>query len=57
MAQGEFTKEEAKATVEAIEEIVNDLSSEQRYVKFAAHFNDIFAFLEAAKQAAPGKSK
>lgn len=57
MAQGEFTKEEAKATVETIEEIANDLSARQRYVKFAAHFNDIFAFLEAAEQAAPRKNE
>jgi len=57
MAQGEFTKEEAKATVEAIEEIAGDLSGKQRYVKFAAHFNDIFSFLKAAEQAAPGESK
>lgn len=57
MAQGEFTKEEARDTIEALEEVAGDLSGKQRYVKFAAHFNDIFSFLKAAEQAAPGESK
>ena len=56
MAQGEFTKEEAQATVEAVQEIVEGLSKKKK-IEFIGHFNDIFLFLEAAKRIAPEETK
>ena len=55
MAQGEFTKEEAQATIEAITEVIEGLSKKKK-MEFIGHFNDILLFLGAAKQAAPEKS-
>jgi hypothetical protein len=52
MAQGEFTKEEAQATIEAVEEIVQGMSKRKK-VDYIGHLNDIYLFLEAAKRAAP----
>jgi len=56
MAQGEFTKEEAQETIEAVKEIAGGLSKKKK-IDFIGHFNDIFLFLEAAKRAAPEESK
>jgi len=53
MAQGEFTKEEADETIEAVKEVAQALSKKKK-IEFISHFNDIFLFLEAAKRAAPG---
>ncbi len=52
MAQGEFTKEEADATMEAIGEIAQTLSKKKK-LEFFGHFNDIGLFIGAAKRAAP----
>jgi hypothetical protein len=52
MAQGEFTKEEADETIEAIGEIAQSLSKKKK-LEFFSHFNDIGLFIEAAKRAAP----
>lgn len=55
MAQGEFTKEETQATIEAVQEIAEGLPKKKK-IEFIGHFNDIFLFLEAAKRVAPEKS-
>ena len=55
MAQGEFTKEEAQASIEATTEVIDSLSKKKK-IEFIGHFNDILLFLEAAKQAAPEES-
>lgn len=52
MAQGEFTKEEAQLTKEAVEELMKAFPK-TKVGQFIAHFNDIFLFLESAKRVAP----
>ena len=52
MAQGEFTKQEARATHEAFEEIFNALS-EPKKREFLGHANSIYLFLSAAEKVAP----
>ena len=54
--QGEFTKEEAQATIEAVQEVMEGMSKKKK-VEFIGHFNDIFLFLEAAKRVAPEEGK
>lgn len=56
MAQGDFTKEEAVATEEAVNEIYKALSRPKQ-MDFIGHLNDIFLFLGAAKKAAPEEKK
>ncbi len=53
--QGEFTKEEADATIEAVKEVWDMLSKPKQRESFG-HMNDIFLFLEAAKRAAPSEA-
>ncbi len=52
MAQGQFTKEEASSTEEAVEEIFKGLSKSKQG-EYLGHLNDILLFLRAAKDAAP----
>lgn len=52
MAQGEFTIEEAEATIEAFSEVFEALSKSKR-TEYLGNVNDIFLFLEAAKKKAP----
>jgi hypothetical protein len=52
MAQGEFTKEEATQTEEAVNELFEALPKSRRF-DYIGHLNDILLFLAAAKQAAP----
>jgi hypothetical protein len=52
MAQGEFTKEEAKRVQQIVEEVFEAISQKRRGHYFG-HLNDIFLFLEAAEKAAP----
>ena len=52
MAQGEFTKEEAKATQEAVDELFEGLPK-TRQARYIGHLNDISLFLEAAEREAP----
>lgn len=54
MAQGEFTKEEATATEEAVSEMFNALPKSKK-AEFLGHLNDISLFIAAAKKAAPEK--
>jgi hypothetical protein len=54
MAQGEFTKEEATATIEAVDELFKALPK-RKAVEFIGHLNDIMLFLEVAKRGAPAE--
>jgi hypothetical protein len=55
MAQGEFTKEEAHATIKAVEELHAALPKGRR-ADFIGHLNDIYLFLQAAEEVAPEKT-
>lgn len=52
MAQGEFTKAEADATREAVEELFEAVPKRSRG-EYLGHLNDVLLFLRAAKAAAP----
>jgi hypothetical protein len=52
MAQGQFTKQEAQASRDAVEEIMAAFPK-KRLPEFLGHFNDLFLFLSAAEKAAP----
>ena len=56
MAQGDFTKEEAAETIEAVDELFRALPK-AKHSAFFGHLNDILLFLEAAKRAAPAEKK
>lgn len=56
MAQGEFTKEEATETDMAVKELM-DAFPKKRLGEFLGHFNDIFLFIRAAKNAAPSEAE
>ena len=56
MTQGKFSKEEATATEEAVNEIMEAMPK-TKVVEFIGHFNDIFLFLKAAKAAAPNEEQ
>lgn len=56
MAQGEFTKEEARQTTEAVDEIMKSMS-QKKLGEFIGHFNDIFLFVAAAEKAAPTEAE
>jgi hypothetical protein len=51
MAQGDFTKSEAKETLKALNEMFNAIPKSKR-MEFIGHLNDISLFLEAAARAA-----
>lgn len=53
---GEFTQQEAQATIEAFEEVFKALSKPKQ-ADYFGHANDIFLFLEAAKRAAPARAQ
>ena len=55
MAQGEFTKEEAKETEDSFSEVFRALSKPKQR-EFFGHANDIWLFLAAAKTAAPSEA-
>ncbi len=54
MSQGDFTKEEAVETEQALDEIMKGMSK-SKSIAFIGHFNDIFLFLKAAKENAPSE--
>lgn len=56
MAQGEFTKEEAQATIEAVDDMFNGFTRAKK-INYLGHLNDILLFLEAAKKQAPTEAK
>lgn len=56
MAQGDFTKEEADATVVAFKEVFEALPKTKQ-ISFIGHANDIYIFLARAKANAPDENK
>lgn len=56
MSQDRFTKEEATAIMEAVDELFKALPKTKQ-AQFIGHLNDICLFLSAAKQAAPNEKK
>lgn len=56
MAQGEFTKEEADRTKEAVEDMFKGIPK-TRQMNYIGHLNDILLFVEAAKKNAPNEVK
>lgn len=52
MAQGQFTKQEAKASLEALSEMFKALPKSKQ-LDYIGHLNDISLFLEAAHRVAP----
>jgi len=56
MAQGDFTKEEAKETTNAFSEIFKALSKTKQR-EFLGHANDIYLFLEVCERNCPSENK
>ncbi len=56
MAQGQFSKQEADATVKAVDELFNAIPKSKR-MEFIGHLNDIMLFIEAAKRSAPDEQE
>jgi hypothetical protein len=56
MAQGEFTKDEAKATEEAFDDVFKALSKKKQ-MEYLGHANDIFLFLAACQRECPSEKK
>jgi len=54
MTQGKFSKEECASCVEALDEIMKAMPK-TKAMEFIGHFNDLFLFLGAAKEAAPNE--
>lgn len=52
MAQGEFTKEEARETIKAVDEMFKAIPK-SKAMQYIGHLNDILLFLNAAEKAAP----
>ena len=55
MAQGEFTKEEAMATEDAVNELFGAIPKSKK-MNYIGHLNDIFLFINAAKEVAPNET-
>ena len=55
MAQGQFTKEEAAATVTTVGEMYKALSK-LKQAEYIGHLNDILLFVEAAQREAPNET-
>lgn len=55
MAQGQFTKEEAQATIEAVDEMFKEAIPKSKKMNYIGHLNDILLFLESAKKNAPSE--
>jgi hypothetical protein len=55
MAQGQFTKQEAKATKDAVSEMFDAIPKSKR-IGFIGHLNDILLFLDAAGVKAPDEA-
>lgn len=55
MAQGEFTKEEAKRVLETVNEMFHGIPKSKRAV-YIGHLNDVSLFLEEAQRRAPDES-
>ena len=55
MAQGDFTKEEAKETETTFSEVFKALSKKKQ-LEFIGHANDIYLFLTACQKHCPNES-
>lgn len=55
MAQGEFTKQEADAIQEAVEEMFKALTK-RKQGEYSGHLNDIALFIRAARDNAPDEA-
>lgn len=49
MAQGDFTKEEAKSTREAVEELIDAIPKSKR-MGYLGHLNDILLFIRGVER-------
>ena len=56
MAQGNFTKEEAKEILVAVNEVFEAIPRTRR-MDFLGHLNDICLFLESCTRECPSESK
>lgn len=56
MAQGEFTKWEAKRIREAVEDMFEGIPKTRR-MGYIGHLNDILLFISAAEKVAPDEGK
>jgi len=54
MTQGKASKEEAKATMEAVEELIKAIPK-SRLANYFGHANDIFLFLDACERVLPSE--
>lgn len=52
MAQGDFTKAEAKESAKALNEIMKAMPK-KRAMEYAGHFNDVFLFLRQCEMKCP----
>jgi len=52
MAQGQFTKREARRVKEVAEEILSALPKSKK-LEYLGHFNNLFLFLRPAEHATP----
>lgn len=55
MAQGQFTKQEAAATREAVQEMF-DAFSRPKKMEYIGHLNDVLLFISAAAAVAPDET-
>jgi hypothetical protein len=55
MAQGEWTREEARATEEAFKEVFDALPKKKQ-IEFLGHANDIYLFLAACQKHCPSQA-
>lgn len=56
MPQGDFTKQEARETLTAVEEMWKALTTNRR-IQFLGHLNDITLFIEQAERNAPDETE
>ena len=56
MAQGDFTREEAKLMEETFNEVFKALP-EKKQIEFLGHANDIYLFLAACQRECPAETK
>ena len=54
MTQGKFSKEEADASTEALDEIMKAFPK-SKVGEFAGHFNDVLLFISACRKEAPSE--
>ena len=55
MTQGKASKEEAKASKEALDEVMK-VFPKNKVAEFIGHFNDLFLFLDAVEKILPSEN-